>query len=183
MRYLFFLSILVCFACKGTGQQNNKTVASAINQVELKQEINKLEDILKSNSSGKVDLAQANELIEKSILYIETFPKDSLSPAYLFRTGEVCVGIKNYEKGLKLWEKLRTEYKTHEKAAAALFLQGFTAENQMQDIPIAKGYYNRFLEEYPNHTYADQVKMLLKNIDISPEELIKSFQKKTKGSE
>ena len=64
-----------------------------------------------------------------------------------------------------------------------MFLQGFTCDNQMRDVEGAKKYYNEFLLKYPDHEYVDQVKELLKNIDISPEELVKSFQKKRESGE
>ena len=182
-RLLILLSISLIYSCGETNQQNRTEKEATANQITLKNTLDQLEEDLKNSTSTEIDKAKANALIDKSIQYVDAFPKDERSPGYLFRAGEVCVGIKSYDKALALWEKMKTDYSTHEKAPVALFLQGFTRDNQGDKVEEAKKYYNEFLSKYPDHEFADQVKGLLKNIDISPEELIRSFQKKREAGE
>ncbi len=181
-RFFILLTVTVFMACGNSGQQSS-TAASNIDQKELKSELDQLEKTLQTSQSTELDKATAKTLIEKSVQYIDAFPKDEWSPKYLFRTGEVCVGIKEYKRAIDYWERLINDYSTHEKAPIALFLQGFTCDNQMKDIESAKKYYNAFLKKHPNHEYAKQVVELVKNIDISPEDLIKAFQKKRAAEE
>ncbi|MFT5168014.1 MAG: tetratricopeptide (TPR) repeat protein [Saprospiraceae bacterium] len=178
IRIILFFSMIMVVACGEPSEQAASMANEKVDKEVLKSELDQLEEVLKSNTSTTINNAKANLLIEKSIQYINAFPKDELSGGYLFRAGEVSVGIKEYKKAIDYWERMKKEYSTHKRASIALFLQGFTCDNQMRDIEGAKKYYNEFLIKYPDHEYADQVKELLKNIDISPEELVKSFQKK-----
>jgi len=169
--------ILALIGCGGSEQQSKaQAQTSVVNQSALKSRIDQLEATLAASTSLDVDQKKVSELIEKSIQYVDAFPKDAGSPAYLFRTGEVCTSTGDAEKALALWERMQKDYPDHEKTPIALFFQGFTCENNLKDTSRAKKYYNAFLEKHPNHEYADQVQMLLKNIDISPEDLIKRFQ-------
>lgn len=177
IRILLFLCTLTVFSCGGTSQQTPATTEEKVDRIALKSALDALENELSNNTSTKIDTKKAKDLIEKSIQFVDAFPDDPMSPGYLFRTAEVSVGIKEHQKALEYWERLQTAYGTYEKAPIALFLQGFTCENHVKDTDKAKEYYNKFLTKYPDHEYADQVAMLLENIDISPEDLIKSFQK------
>jgi len=181
MNRIIAILIMATFcSCGETQQQAGKTkeTVTKTDQVTLKSSLDQLEEALRNNTTAKVDKEKATELISKSIEYVDAFPKDEISPEYLFRAGEVCVGIGSYDQALEIWDRVRTEYSEHKKASIALFLQGFTCENQLKNIDKAKGYYNDFLAKYPKHEYADQVISLLKNIDMSPEDLIKSFKQK-----
>lgn len=182
-RIVFTLSMIIFFACGEQSNQSTSGAAKKVDKVALKSELDEIEKELQSNTSTMINKTKANLLIEKSIQYIDAFPKDELSGGYLFRAGEVCVGIKEYKKAIDLWERMKSDYSTHKRAPIALFLQGFTCDNEMREIEGAKKYYNEFLLQYPDHEYVGQVKELLKNIDISPEELVKSFQKKRESGE
>ena len=183
-RILILLCLSLLVSCGEPNQKTQSNETKKTDQVTLKASLDQLEEELKNSTSNEIDKVKANALVEKSIQYVDAFPKDEWSPGYLFRAAEVCVGLKAYDKALGYWERMRTDYSTHEKAPVALFLQGFTCDNQMtRKVEEAKKYYNEFLLTYPDHEFADQVKELLKNIDISPEELIKSFQKKRASGE
>ena len=174
---VILMSLLFMLSCGENNQsQAQKEQGKQADQSILQGSIEKLEAELSANTDGKVDQIKAQELIDKSVEYVKAFPNDTKSPVYLFRSAEVCVGIGQYESAIKHWEQVKKDYSNHEKAAIALFLQGFTCENQINDKNRAKKYYQDFLTRYPKHEYNDQVQMLLKNIDISPEELIKQFK-------
>ncbi len=179
-RIIGILMMILFFSCGETQQQAGKTKEkpTQVDQTSLKSSLDQLEAELISNKTTKVDKEKANDLINKSIQYVDAFPKDEMSPEYLFRAGEVSVGIGSYNQALEIWDRVRAEYSDHKKASIALFLQGFTSENQMKNKEKAKTYYNDFLVKYPKHEYADQIVQLLKNIDVSPEDLIKSFKQK-----
>ena len=170
---------LLIFSC-GEPSSQPASETTKVDQAALKSSLDELETALKSNKTTKIDKVKAQDLIDKSIQYVNAFPEDELSPGYLFRAAEVCVGIGSYQKALDYWERVKKEYSSHSKAPIALFLQGFTCENQLKDTAKAKQFYNDFLAKYPSHEYVDQVQLLLKNIDMSPEDLIKSFQEKRK---
>lgn len=183
MNKIILFSVVMFFACNPSTDQSSSTTNEPMNKDSLKSELDQLETELKNSSDINMDNEKAKLLVAKSIQYVDAFPEDELSGGYLFRSGEVSVGLKDYQKAIEYWERMKNEYSNHKRASIALFLQGFTCDNQMRDIECAKKYYGEFLEKYPDHEYAEQVKELLKNIDLSPEELVRSFQEKRKSEE
>lgn len=101
----------------------------------------------------------------------------------MFRAADVARGVGKYGQAIDIWKNLRSLYPDYERSPDALFLTGFTYENNLNEKTQAKELYNQFLEEYPDHALNTQVKQTLDVIDKSPEELIKEFQRKNKPKE
>lgn len=173
---LLFIVFLACISCGDTAQKTN-TATQTQDETKLKTALDQLEQELLNSRMEKIDFEKAAKLVNLSIQYVDAFPEASNSPVYLFRAGEVCVALKKHDKALDLWERLRNTYPSHPKAPIALFLQGFTADGQMQNKEKATAYYQLFLKLYPKHEQAAQVKLLLQNLSLTPEELIESFKK------
>jgi TolA-binding protein len=171
-----FLSILVYQSCSNSNSGTEKT--SATEKEKLVEEIKLLEDTLEAKATQQINRKLAKDLIDKSKMYAEAYPDDELSPAYLFRAGNVAVGISLFEDAVHLFETVYQKYIDYDRAPDALFLEGFTYENHMNDIENAKRCYNEFLKRFPDDQLADQVRVVLENIGKSPEELVKDFQKK-----
>ncbi len=181
--YLFSLLLVLASCSTGDTTQQAKdgttetTPTRTVDKTTLKGEIDELEAFFKSNGDKPLNKTKAALFVEKSELYASSFPKDEMSPAFLFRAGEVSRAIKQYREGILILDKVYTDYPDHEKAAPALFLKAFTYEENLRDKEQAKQYYNEFLQKFPDHQLASQVQQLLSVIDQSPEDLIKSFQK------
>ena len=153
-------------ACDSRGQQ-----VEAIQQLEQK---------LRQQKDASVDTLSANALIEKSLAFAAAYPKDSLAPAFLFQAADVLRGIHKAEEAVRLWGRVHAEYPGYERAADALFLQGFTCENNLSDKERALAYYQTFLDKYPKHPLVGDVSLSMEYLRSGKniEELIKSFPKK-----
>ncbi len=153
-------------ACDSRGQQ-----VEAIQQLEQK---------LRQQKDASLDTLSANALIEKSLAFAAAYPKDSLAPAFLFQAADVSRGIHKAEEAVRLWGRVQAEYPGYERAADALFLQGFTCENNLSDKERALAYYQTFLDKYPKHPLVDDVSLSMEYLRSGKnmEELIKSFPKK-----
>ncbi len=162
-------------SCAGSGSDSEAT--SATDRESLAEQIKQLEDTLSANSDNKIDRKLAVELLNKSALFAETFPEDEQSPAYLFRAGNVAVGIGAFEDAVGYFQTVHKKYEQFQRAPDALFLEGFTYENHLKNIEKAKACYQDFLSRFPNDELAEQVKLVLESIDKTPEELVKGFQK------
>lgn len=143
----------------------------------LAAEIRLLEDSLRNQNSPKLNKPAAFDLIAKSEAFAASFPKDPKAPALLFQAADVARGIGEYDLAIKHWTTVYTKYPEYDKAPDAYFLIGFTYENDVKDKDTAKKFYEDFITKYPDDNLVPQVKQLLKVIDKTPEELIKSFQK------
>lgn len=174
--FLVFFGALFYQSC--TNQSPDSTKAPAADRELLTLQIKQLEDTLRSKADMPIDRKLAKELILKSIAYAEAFPEDELSPAHLFRAGNVAIGIGSFEEAASYFEIIHQKYGGYERAPDALFLEGFTYENHLKNKEKAKICYNDFLKRFPDDQLADQVRVVLENIDKTPEELVKSFQQK-----
>lgn len=141
------------------------------------EEIEILQNKLANQKDVKLDIAAAKMLVEKSRTYAQQFPQDTLAPIYLFRAADVSRGIGEYGLAIALWSKVKKKYPTFDKAGDALFMQSYTFENNLKDQKQARIYYELFLAEYPQHKLVPIVKLSLQNLEKSPEELIREFEK------
>lgn len=146
----------------------------------LQSEISAGEQNLKKDASGIVDHQKAAAVIHLYISYADKFPDDSLSAEYLFRAADVTNGIHQPDKAIELYERVQG-FKTYSKTPVALFLQGFIAETELQNMQKAKQFYEKFLKLYPDHQLAADVKISLSNLGKSPDEIIREFELKANG--
>jgi len=142
--------------------------------------ITKLEQEMKSQSPA--DTAKVNELITAYEQFATKFPKDTLSPEYLFRAGGLCLSFNKANKSLELFRKAAQDYPAYKRAGECLFMQGFVFENALGDINNAGKIYREFLDKYPNHPLSDDAAMSLKYLGKPAEEIIHDIEQKAADS-
>lgn len=175
---IYFLLGFFFFSCNQANRAENVDANSKATKNSLEKDIKELETRLKKAKDVQKELDSAKALVSKSQELAETFPDEKNTADVLFRAADVARGIGDYGKSIQLWGKVWRKYPDYHRAADALFMQGFTFENNLKDYNQAKNYYIQFLEKYPEHKLYEQAKLSLKNLGKSPEDLIKEFQKK-----
>jgi len=135
-----------------------------------------LEIKLYSETETVFDKEVANQLINAYIGYIDAYPQDDRSAEYLFKSGEVAMGMNMSQQALEYYKRVYIDYPNFDKASTSLFLEGFVYETQQGNNAMAQKCYNEFLEKYPNHTLADDAKFSLEHLGKSDEEIIKEFE-------
>jgi tetratricopeptide (TPR) repeat protein len=168
------VALLALMAC-----QPGSTSSTASDSMDKAAQIQRLEKKLRSNTqTAELDTATAEQLIASSREFVKTFPKDTLSPMFLFKAAEVARGLGNYNLAINLWGQMEKQYPTHSKAPEALMLKAFTYDTHLKQLDIAARFYKSFLTQYPKHPLAKDVQLLYEvaNSGKSPEELIKEFQ-------
>jgi tetratricopeptide (TPR) repeat protein len=167
MKYIILsLALISLFACTQP-------------QVKYRKEIAEMEKAYKADSAMGPDREKTQKLIKAYIDYADKFQDDSSSGTYLFRAGDLSYRIRQPQQALDYFERMQ-RYQTNSKTSTALFLQGFIYETEMNDKAKAKTYYEKFLQQYPNHEFADDVRFTLDNLGKSDEELIREFEAKQK---
>ena len=171
-------------ACKNnnsnsnSAQSTNNTIKKQPTKAELLATIHSLEQKVFEDSTGTINRGPAIELILKYSQYANLFPQDTISPDYLFQAADLSRGIGDGKTAIIFYKRLIKNYPNANKRAISIFLTAFTYENLMNDTANARKYYTQFLKEYPKHEFADDAKMSLKYLGKTPEEIVKSFQKK-----
>ncbi len=149
-------------------------------QTSMQAQINDMEKSLFKDASQIPNPQAADSMIKMYLKYADQFQDDTLSPEYLFRAGDIANGIGKSKDALGYFGRV-ARYPNYKKVATALFLQGFVCENSLGDVDGARKYYKKFLEQYPNHKLANDVKNSLSHLGKTPEELILEFESNEKN--
>ncbi len=140
------------------------------------------EKIYGDSLATRIDVRLANRLVKKYEQFAKLNPKDSKTPDYLFKGGELAQSTKNFSKALELWQEVHNNYKSSKRAPQSLFLQGYLYENEFRDLKKAEETYKAFIKKYPTNGFADDAKFSLDNLGKTPDEIIKSFDEKAKAN-
>ena len=178
MKYLLYSLVFSCCLIFGCQNKSSNRIA-AKEKTDETNALKQLEEIalaLKAKAAEATDYPLAQSLIDESLGFAKQFKASEYLPAVLFRAGEVARSIKNYEQAVVLFSSVYTDYPKDPLAIKALFLEANTFEDGLKDKARATLRYEQLIEKYPNDLLTDQARLLLKNIDKSPEELIREFK-------
>jgi TolA-binding protein len=70
------------------------------------------------------------------------------------------------------------KYPNNKRRPELIYKAGFTAWEYMQNVELARSYYEQFVKEYPNHDLAKEVQQILNSgmLDMSDEEILELFK-------
>ena len=158
------------------------TLASCTSeQQKLEQAIAAKEKELYGDSTMKVDFSKARDMIALYSDFVKKYPEDEKAEDYLFKAGEVSMGVMQSNVAIKYFEQYYLKFPKAEKAPYSLFMQGFIYETQLQNTEKAKWCYEKFIRDFPEHKLAEDAKYSIANLGKSEEELIREFEAKLKG--
>lgn len=127
----------------------------------------------------KTNLEVAQDLVAVIENYVSKYPDSTTMPDYYMQLGDLYThALRLPVKGLYFFQKVHADFPNYEKAAVALFYQGFVLENYMGKQEHAKAMYESFLITYPQHELSETVKLSIQQLGIPLEELIKQFEEK-----
>jgi len=152
-------------------------------QKNRKDKIKSLEKELFSDENKMLDKEKAQTLVTAYISYADEFKKDTETPQYLFKAGDLTMNLNMPQKAIMVFDRILKDFPDFEKAPQCLFLKGYIYENEIHDLNTAKKIYEEFLQKYPDDEFADDAEVSIKNLGKSPEELIKEFENKAKQRE
>lgn len=133
----------------------------------------------------ELDTALAKEMISAYRAYIDTYPKDSLAPAYQMKIAELYRAYPKKEREtIASYELLIEKYTYHREAAEGLLaLALYYEEIQQKDLAIAT--YNRFLDRFPSHPLASQARQLMELLadeTVTDIQMVEEWMRKAKDS-
>ena len=132
--------------------------------------------LMEDAKAGKVDTAAVSALLAEYEAYSASYPDDTLGAGYLFKAADFYRYMRQPLKSIAVYERIYERYPSIAKHPYALFLQGFIYENEVGNPHAAKVLYEKFLEKYPTHVMAKDVRTTLDNLGKTPEQLVAEFQ-------
>ena len=137
-------------------------------------------DTLRSNlyneETNRIEYQVASDFINVAEIQAMLLPASEEAPSYLYEAGKTAGYIRAFPKAVELYEWIYNKYPEHKNAPQALFMMGFTYDNEIGDSEKAKTLYADFISKYPEDDFADDAKFLLDNLGKSDEEIIESFE-------
>lgn len=134
---------------------------------------------LEEESYEGFDTVKLNNLITSYHKYIADYPDDSLAPEYLLRAGSIYMKLGHGDEAINDFDRLIETYPGFEKLPEVYYYRAYTFEGVLYDIFTAKIAYEDFIDRYPDHYMANDARMSIKYLGMSPEEIVKSFETET----
>ena len=152
------------------------------NQESMKTQLNNIIDNLKNTmlntSTTKWNRTKVNDYISLSRLYAGTMPKDPKSAEYLYKAAEIANALGKHPKAMLIYDAMIGDPESYPDAAKTLFLKGYTLDEHYKKFDEAKAIYEKVVTEYPESKFAESAKASINFLGKSPEEILKSFEKK-----
>jgi tetratricopeptide (TPR) repeat protein len=175
---IFCAGIIMSCGSTGKKQETEGEAYVAIENMNidnLLEVIKERESVLNQDSTA-IDPYKAKELMDAYIVFADNFSQYKNADEYLFKAGEVAMGLNMTAESIKCFDRVYNEFPDYERKPYSLFLKAFVLENQAGNFEEATKAYNLFLENYPAHEMADDAEYSIKNMGKSPEELIREFE-------
>gem|GEM_PF-5717925 len=109
--------------------------------------------------------------------FIQKYPSDTNIPRMLFEDAQLNIyPLRRTEAALTQLDELYTKYPGSRYSANAMFKAAFLNENVLERKEEAKSLYIKFVQAYPTNPLANDAKLSLENISLSPAEQLKKIQ-------
>lgn len=135
-------------------------------------------DAVSDATSGVLNQAESREFVRIATEMANKFPQDTLAALPLYRAAEVVRALNDPKRAAAIYEQVHTSYPTFSKAPEALFMLGFTYDEDLGNLEAAKSTYEKFLKMYPDNVFAEATPMLIENLGKSDEEILQQLERK-----
>jgi len=109
--------------------------------------------------------------------FIRKYPSDTNVPKMLFEDAQLNIfPLRKIQDALSQLEEVYTKYPDSKYSANALFKAAFLNENVTGQREVAKSLYLQFIKTYPANSLANDAKLSVENIGLSPEAQLKKIQ-------
>lgn len=128
-------------------------------------------------ASDNKDIKIAVDLDRSYKKFIRKYPSDTNLPHMLYEDGRINdFPLHKTHEALDQFEAVYSKYPDSRYAPEALLRAAFINETVVMNYDKAKTLYSLFLKTYPNHHLANDARLSLENIGLSPEQQFKKIQ-------
>ena len=168
IKYLFGTLALVALMASCSQQPNRE---------ESLKEISTADSTFTSNANKMaINPAEASHRISPYTQFVDRFPSDSLAPIFLLKAGDIAAHTANTDTAIMLYDRAISDYAAFPHIDEAYFCKAWTLESA-ERYAEAKEAFEIFVEKYPAHPLANDIRLQLKNnlIGLSPEEQLNAI--------
>jgi len=163
------LLVLSIVACKNSN--NNNQISEKEKAI---QEISSSEEVLFSELEP--DKEKATAMIEQYLTFVDSYPEDTICAEYLFKASEIAMNFNQPHNSIRYLTQIETSYLDYSKYPTCIFMKGFIYHYEIQDLEKAREYYQRYIDNYPEHTFVKDAEGALMFMGLNDDELIELFE-------
>ena len=126
--------------------------------------------------TGALNMAASKEFARVAQELSDKYPGDTTAAMPFYRSAEVVRAMNDPKRAAAIYEEVYKRYPDFSKAPEAMFMLAFTYDEDLKNFEAAKKTYTDFLAKYPNHSFADDTEMLLRNLGKSDEEILQELE-------
>ena len=145
------------------------------------EQIRSLERRLFSPEAASFDKVKADSLMTLYQGFVDRFPKDSLTPGFLFRSANIAMNSGNGLVAVEQFDRYLTGFPDGSKAPLCMFFKAFVYENVLKNLDKARETYLLFIEQYPGNAFVKDAEMALKNLGKTPDQIVREFEEQRKA--
>lgn len=127
-------------------------------------------------ATGALNVAVSQQFVRLSEALSARFPSDTAAALPLYKAAEVALALGEPARAAGLYDTIHRQYASFSKAPESLFMLAFTYDENLGDLERARQHYELFLQQYPDHTFADDSQMLIDNLGKSDEEILRGLE-------
>ena len=118
-----------------------------------------------------IDTAKGNQLLSLYIQFADTYPTDTLAPVYLHRAAQIATGMGLIDDMGVCYDRVIDNYPNYSKLDECFYEKGLSLDNAGRK-DAARIAYQEFLDEYPDHFLADDIRKAIPLLNMSDELLL-----------
>ncbi len=124
-----------------------------------------------------VDTAVGNNLVRLYVQYGDRFPEDSLSALYISRAAEISLSMGNIDDMVTYFDRVINEYPDFDHLDECYYTKAVALDNAGRRQE-ARAAYEAFLEVYPDHFLAEDIRKAIPLLDKSDQWLNDNYFEK-----
>ncbi len=163
---------ILAFSC-GSADDKKEKKEEISEEAMLSEEIQEMEQLLFAELEPDRDLAI--EMIGKYVHFANKFPDNQNAAEYYFKAAEIAMNFGQPNNAVKYLTNIEEKYTDFDKYGSSIFLLAHLYNYYLSNNEKAEEYYNKFIDNFPNHALIEDAKAALTFIELTDEQLIDLF--------
>ncbi|MEL6357812.1 MAG: tetratricopeptide repeat protein [Bacteroidota bacterium] len=143
---------------------------------ERRDSLDKLFQQLADANTGRLNEEAAKTYLSAAQILAKDYPTDTSAALPYYKAAEVARALGQSKTALEIYQQVIEQYPGFHKVPEARFMLAFTYDEDLNDLTSAKAAYEQFIQLHPEHTFADDAEMLLRNLGKSDEEILRELE-------
>lgn len=128
---------------------------------------------------AQVDTALGNSMMSLYLKFADNYPEDSLTPYYLHHAAQLALSMDLIDEMVDCYDRVIDNYPDYEKLDECYYEKGIALDNSGRKEQARQAYQD-FLETYPDHFLAEDIRKAIPLLDMSDELLLEFLNQNNK---